>query len=698
MTPAVQPSLLPGASSHLYCLENSIFRFIGIGSDNNFCSSGLFIFPPELEMKNLSFKSSWFAWPRAHHFPNRAAVALLIFVLLCSVDTFAATPAGGSISPASATLNWSGGPFLAPNPLTCFSLAGLDPTCDSFSLTITPPQQAFVVTIRISATRSGDDIDLFVNDPNGNTVAQSTTSGGVEEILLSNPAAGTYTVVVQPTLVIPPPAGAATYTGFAAIGSPSADLSAQSYHGALFTGNSVGVPSSTPSSSPLVPQLKVSFNYVGRQAAEPTIGVNRNNKAFFAASTFDFPTSTFPVTLAHTLVMASSDKGRTWTAASPPLVSNLPEDELNPTFPPFSLDPYVYVDPTGVNSSSRNGRIFSADLNAVCGANAIFSDDEGATWTEVPLFGCGVPVTDHQSILAAPVPAGGLPVVGYPKVVYFCYNQVGDSTCSRSNDGGLTWTTTANPAFTGTDPTSAGSVCGGLTGQLAADSQGRIFLPKGHCGLPWVAISADEGNTWTRVNITNLTPMADHEVSLAIDSADNVYAVWQDGTFRLPFFSVSTDHGLTWSGPLMIAPPGVHEVNFPTIAAGDPGRVAFLFPGSQSTNFSDQTRPWNVYLVASVNALDANPTFTWTTANPTSDPIHRGDCGPGRCGGMFDFLDIQVSPADGAFWGTASDTCVPNTDFSLDCVHNPQAPTISPGQGAAIREIKGPSLFTNHKK
>src|SRR2546429_2735599 len=28
--------------------------------------------------------------------------------------------------------------------------------------------------------------------------------------------------------------------------------------------------------------------------------------------------------------------------------------------------------------------------------------------------------------------------------------------------------------------------------------------------------------SWTRVNISSLTPMADHEVSLAVDSADNI--------------------------------------------------------------------------------------------------------------------------------------------------------------------------------
>src|SRR5205814_4833788 len=119
---------------------------------------------------------------------------------------------------------------------------------------------------------------------------------------------------------------------------------------------------------PLVGGLGASFNYVGRQAAEPTIGINRNNNGFFAASTFDFPTSSAPARLARTLVMRSTDKGVTWQAVSPSLTSSLPDEEETATFPPFSLDPYVYVDPVGLNPASRTGRAFSVDLDLACGA------------------------------------------------------------------------------------------------------------------------------------------------------------------------------------------------------------------------------------------------------------------------------------------------------------------------------------------
>jgi len=238
-------------------------------------------------------------------------LSMIIWMLVPACPLTASTPSAATISSDSATATWSGGPFLLSNPLSC---RDAELTCDHFALTIVPAKHDFVVTIRVSVTRSGDDIDLFVRDPNGNTIATSGTPGGVEEILLSNPAAGTYTVVVQPFLIVP----GGTYAGVAALGSPSRDTTSQSYHGALFTSGFTGVPASTPAPSALVPQLEVSFNYVGRQAAEPTIGVNRNNAGFFAAGTFDSIIGASGVTrLARTVVMRSRDKGATWQPVSP---------------------------------------------------------------------------------------------------------------------------------------------------------------------------------------------------------------------------------------------------------------------------------------------------------------------------------------------------------------------------------------------
>jgi hypothetical protein len=622
---------------------------------------------------------------------KRPCLGFALFLALLALPAAAADPSSGSISPAATSASWSGS-FVTPAVVTgCFPLGVRLPACDFYTLTIVPPSQSnYLVRISVVAANGADDIDLYVRDAAGDPVASSTTGAGVEEVVLVSPPAGTYTIAVLPSLVVPP----SSYTGQALL-----DLSAPVPGSNAFLATPVppgftGVPQNSPARASR--QFKVSFNPVGRQAAEPTIGVNRNNVAFFAAGAFDFPSSTAPARLARTLVMRSTNKGKTWQPVSPPLVAGIPESEANPTFPPNSLDPYVYVDPVGLNPAGETGRVFSVDLDLACGANAIFSDDQGANWTKVPLFACNTPVNDHQTLVTAPAPPG-FPTVGYPNMLYMCVNRVSDSICNRSRNGGLSFEPTGSPAFLGEDP-AAGGFCGGLTGHLAADSAGRIFLPKGHCGNPWISISSDAGTTWTRVKIASHLAMPDHEVSLAVDTADNIYAVFHDGVFRLPFLSVSTDHGLHWSTPVMIAPPQVREVNFPAIVAGDPGRIAVLYPGTENANAADATRPWNAYVLISTNALAAQPKFTWTSANDPADPVHRGTCGPDRCdaqdsGSMFDFLDIHTSPADGAVWATVSDTCVPDPDPARNCVTNPQAKKLRPGQGVALRQIKGPSLF-----
>src|SRR5207245_9742569 len=142
-------------------------------------------------------------------------------------------------------------------------------------------------------------------------------------------------------------------------------------NGVVFTSNFTGVPSATPAKSPpLVPNLKVSFNPVGRQAAEPSTGVDKNNNGFMTAGAFDSVIGVPGVTtLARTVVMRSSDKGKSWQAVSPPLNLGV----VNTTDPDFTLDPYLHVDPV-------TSRVFSFALNLVCGGEEILSDDDGVSW------------------------------------------------------------------------------------------------------------------------------------------------------------------------------------------------------------------------------------------------------------------------------------------------------------------------------
>jgi hypothetical protein len=414
------------------------------------------------------------------------------------------------------------------------------------------------------------------------------------------------------------------------------------------------------------PKLTLSAHRVGEPGMEPTIGVAGDGTVYFGAAHLVIDTDqTYGG--ARTDTMMSTNGGASFTSIQPGAGDPA-------TLSPANLDPMIYVDPT-------TGRVFNFDLDGAC--NFLnYTDDRGATWTTNPVA-CGNIVVDHQTIVTAKPTT--IPTVGYPNVVYWCSNRVADSTCGRSLDGGITWTATGTPAYTGVDP-AAGGLCGGLTGHLAADPSGRIFLPKGHCGHPWISYSSDEGTTWTRVKVSSISA-SDTHLSVASDSAGNLYYGWWGGPRDLPFLSISRDHGKTWSKPMMIAPPGVRAANLVTVAAGTPGRVAVTFLSTTDPH-NNKTRPMDQTVVVSTNALSANPTWLSAQANPAGDPVHRGnDCTAGRCGGIWDFLDIRISRA-GHLWASMSDDCVDA------CVSQGKPVALHAGNGFAVTQASGPNLGT----
>ena len=151
----------------------------------------------------------------------RARVLLVGFVLgltaLLPAAANAAAPAAGTVSPVAPSSNWTGGPFLTSNPSgMCFAV---DPACDSYALTIVPPATgSYTVEITTTPSAEGDDYDVFVNGPGGERVGSSTSSGGNEKVVLTNPPGGTYTVQTLAWLVQP----GGTYQGKATMNIGSA--------------------------------------------------------------------------------------------------------------------------------------------------------------------------------------------------------------------------------------------------------------------------------------------------------------------------------------------------------------------------------------------------------------------------------------------------------------------------------------------
>lgn len=401
-----------------------------------------------------------------------------------------------------------------------------------------------------------------------------------------------------------------------------------------------------------------------RGSGEPTIAVSRNGVAIYPSIEFDALPDNPINNLPKTIVYRSADNGTTWTDATPTLFGALPAA-------PVSLDPYVYADPV-------TGRLFNIDLNLAVGGFLSWSDDDGASWLSNPGC-CGLPVDDHQTLFSGPatiLPTSPL----YPdRVLYFCINQVVDATCTHSIDGGMTWTY-GEPVFQGIEqgtpegrPT---GVCGGLHGHgHASEATGTAFLPKGHCGQAWLGRSEDNGLTWDIVLVDDTVGFDGHEAIVSTDRAGNVYYFFLDEN-TLPRLSVSTDDGLTWSAPMNVTAPGVTTAKFPSIVAGEDGRIAFLYVGSTTPSGADvherddagdykhedelANATWNAYIGFSLDALDADPVFATVTPHDIADPLARGEC-PDRCyrdeGGMYDFLDIEVNPVTGQVWTAIVDMC-----------------------------------------
>jgi hypothetical protein len=142
----------------------------------------------------------------------------------------------------------------------------------------------------------------------------------------------------------------------------------------------------------------------------------------------------------------------------------------------------------------------------------------------------------------------------------------------------------------------------------------------------------------------------------------------------------------------------VHEANLATLDVGNKGKVAIAFMGSENSPWrhdcrDNETCPedaaydgttWNGYVTTTTNALAGNPVFVSTTVNPKNDPIARRRCGPGRCGLVFDFIDVVIGP-DGDPYATFVDTCI------AMCTGKTAATNYG-ADGVVVRLVGGPPL------
>jgi len=556
----------------------------------------------------------------------------------------AAAPASGTISRASPSLTYTGGPFVAGNATnqTGEVICTAATPCDDFKLTVSTPagyETSNRVQVSVEWPNSAADFDIYALDEQGNNLASSASSSDPE--VMQFPAkAGKYTLRVVP---------------FAPL--------AQSYTATVSLVKAGSV-------APLGGIRPAYVNYaapngMGTGAGEPSIGVNWNTGHVFLLAGFEVLRLTFN----DTTIPAKA----TWEDKSGP---------LNQCVSVVSLDPILFTD-------AHTGRTFASQLlaNPALNSETCFTDDDGDTWMQSEGGGIASGV-DHQSIGGGPFKPNQTvgPIGSYPNQVVYCSQDIADALCAVSVDGGQSFTP-AQPIYNLTQ-------CTGLHGHVKVAPDGTIYVPNRGCGgHQAVVVSEDNGLHWTvRPVSTSLAATSDPSVGIASDGT--LYFGYQnaDGHARI---AVSHDRGKHWTKDFDVgASFGINNIVFPAVVAGDPDRAAFAFLGTttagdyQGANFPGI---WHLYVA---HTYDGGAHWVTSDATPT-DPVQAGCIwlggGSNPCRNLLDFMDATVD-AQGRVLVGFPDGC------TLTCARQPEAKTdeangYRTALGSVSRQVSGLRLF-----
>jgi hypothetical protein len=189
---------------------------------------------------------------------------------------------------------------------------------------------------------------------------------------------------------------------------------------------------------------------------------------------------------------------------------------------------------------------------------------------------------------------------------------------------------------------------------------GTVYVAKQFCGKPYLAMSRDNGNTWTRVRVANTELVSGqyggYELSAEANAQGDVFVMFI-GANDLPYLAVSLNHGRTFGTPIMVAAPGVRTAFWPFMSIDSHGRLDLLYMGTTSTGYTLPSEKWFEYLAeVPFPTIGPHPLIYTATTTPKSYPWLVGPGGPDRaplnCG--CDYVSVASAPS-GAAWGLTDD-------------------------------------------
>jgi hypothetical protein len=243
-----------------------------------------------------------------------------------------------------------------------------------------------------------------------------------------------------------------------------------------------------------------------------------------------------------------------------------------------------------------------------------------------------------------------------------------------------------------------------IAGPVVADTSSTssrkhtVYIPfvrnNGGDFVLYMAISTDEGQTWTRKPVLDVGAHDPANIfpQMTIDTAGNLYYTWSQttgdpgaangGGETDAYYTYSTDGGATWAAPIDLTKESNDSAVFPWMVAGSPGQVDLvLYKANTGLNpniaFYDangnpcedgdpgcnpNTTVWNTYFGQSQNALNTGANFKLVQIS--DHPIHTGgvctgglscDSSPQANRDLLDFLTIDVDHTGAAYTTWADD-------------------------------------------